>query len=163
MIHDIDIVLNIAHSTLRDLTAHGHKIYSDYEDGANASLYFENGVVANIAASRITDNKVRTMAISQEGAYINLDFATQDITIYRQPQQDYLVNREEIRYKQEALVERVFVHKDNALKIEDEHFISCVTQDKEPIHKPEADLRALKIAKQIVDKIHVGWDMHDDE
>lgn len=163
MIHDIDIILNIAQSNLRDVTAHGHKIYSDYEDVANASLYFENGVVANIAASRITDNKVRTLAISQEEAYITLDYATQDITIYRQPQTDYLVMREEIRYKQEAFVERVFVHKDNALKIEDEHFISCISEDKEPIHKPEADLRALRIAKQIVDKIHVGWDMCDDE
>ncbi len=163
MIHDIDIILSIAQSTPREISAHGHKIYTDYEDVANASLYFDNGVVANIAASRVTDNKVRTLAISQEGAFIYLDYATQDITIYRQPQTEYLVMREEITYKQEALVERVFVHKENALKIELDHFISCISEDQEPKHKPEADIRALKIAKHIMDKIHVGWDLRDDE
>lgn len=163
MIHDIDIILSIAQSELREVAAHGHKIYTDHEDVANASLYFDNGVVANIAASRATENKIRTLAISQEDAFVYLDYGTQDITIYRKPMADYLVNQEEIRYKQEALVEKVFVHKDNALKLESEHFISCLCEEREPSYAIEANLEALRIAKQIVDKIYSGWDLKDDE
>lgn len=159
MIHDIDIVLSVANSNPVDIQAHGSKVYSDFEDVANASIYFENGVVANLSASRVTDNKIRTLAISQEGSFISLDYATQDITIFRQPQTEYMVMKEEIKYKQEAFVERVFVHKENALKLEQEHFIECITNDREPIRHPEADIRALTIAKRIIDEIYVGWEL----
>lgn len=163
MIHDIDIVLAIADSEVVDVAAHGQKIYSDFEDMANASIYFKNGVVANITASRVCNNKVRTMALTQKDAYIFLDFATQDITIYRQPHSDYLVNQEEIRYRQESLVERVFIHKDNALKLELEHFVECIGEGENatPIRHPEADIRALAIAKQIMDQIYTQWDMNN--
>ncbi len=154
MIHDIDIVLSIAQSKVVDIAAHGQRIYSDFEDVANASLFFENGVVANITASRVSENKTRTLAISQEGAYVSLNYDTQEITITRQPQEDYLVLKEEIKYKQENVVERVFIHKDNALRLEQIHFIECINEDREPIHKPEADITALKIAKEIINKIY---------
>lgn len=158
MIHDIDIVLAIAHSRVVDVAAHGSRVYSQFEDVANASLYFENGVVANLTASRVTTNKIRTMAISQKDAYIFLDYATQDMTIHRQPHTDYFVAREEIRYRQESLVERLFIHKDNALKLELEHFVDCIGEEREPIRHPEADITALKIAKQIMDRIYYAWD-----
>lgn len=156
MIHDIDIVLGIAQSPVADIAAHGHKVYSGFEDIANASLYFENGVVASITASRVSENKVRTLAISQEGAYILLNYENQEITITRQPQTEYVVMKEEVKYKQDSFVERVFVHKDNALKLEQVHFIECITSDREPIRKPDADLTAMRIAKEIMEKIYAG-------
>lgn len=156
MIHDIDIVMNIAQSPVVNIAAHGQKVYSDFEDVANASLYFENGVVANITASRVSENKVRTLAISQEGAYILLNYENQEITITRQPQTEYVVMKQEVKYRQDCLVERVFVHKDNALKLEQIHFIECITSDREPIRKPEADITAMKIAKEIMEKIYIG-------
>ena len=162
MIHDIDIALNIADSKVADIAAYGQKIYSNFEDLAQASLYFENGVIADITASRVTENKVRTLAISQEKGYVFLDYATQDITISRQPQSEYLVAREEIRYTQESLVERVFIHKDNALKLELKHSVECVREGREPIRHPEADVRGLKIAKEIMDKIYIGWDKNNE-
>lgn len=156
MIHDIDIVLNIAQSRVVDIAAHGQKVYSGFEDVANASLYFENGVVANITASRVSENKVRTLAISQEGAYILLNYENQEITITRQPQSEYVVMKEELKYRQDSFVEKVFVHKDNAIKLEQIHFIECITSDREPIRKPESDITAMKIAKQIMEKIYIG-------
>ncbi len=161
MIHDIDIILAIAGGHPVDIQAHGTRVYSEFEDLANASIYFDNGVVANIAASRVSANKIRTLTISQEDSFINLDYATQDITIIRQPQTEYVVMREEIKYKQEAFVERVFVHKDNALKLELIHFIECIGEEREPLRHPEADISALKIAKEIMDKIYVGWDINE--
>ncbi len=156
MIHDIDIVLAIAKSKVADIAAHGERIYSNFEDIANASIYFENGVVANITASRVSEAKSRTLAISQEGSYVFLNYETQEITITRQPQSEYIVMKEEIKYKQENLVERVFIHKDNALRLEQLHFIECILDECKPIHKPEADVTAHRIAKEIMGKIYKG-------
>ena len=157
MIHDIDIILAIAQSDWVDIQAYGRKVYTEFEDVANASILFKNGVIANITASRVTDNKIRTLGISQEGSYVFLDYATQDLTIYRQPQTKYIVMKEEITYKQESFVERVFVHKENALTLEQEHFIECITENCEPLRHPQADLNALKIAVEIMEKIRKHW------
>jgi predicted dehydrogenase len=154
MIHDVDIILAIAGAPVKEISAYGKKIYSNYEDIANVSLLFENGVIANIAASRVTDNKVRTLSISQESSFVFLDYATQDITIHRQPHTEYLVMREEIKYTQESIVERVFVHKDNALKLELEHFIECISEGREPDYVSEVDISALKLAKDITKRIY---------
>ncbi len=162
MIHDIDIVLSIAKSKPVSIAAYGHKIYSGFEDVANASIYFENGVIANITASRVSTNKVRTLAISQEGAYVFLDYATQDIMIIRQPLTEYLVLKEEIKYTQESLVEHVFVHKDNALKLEQIHFIDRIKNGKKPVRNGEADIATLKIAKEITNKIYASWKLNRD-
>jgi predicted dehydrogenase len=154
MIHDVDIILAIAGAPVKEISAYGKKIYSNHEDIANVSLLFENGVIANIAASRVTDNKLRTLSISQEGSFVLLDYATQDITIFRQPHTEYLVMREEIKYTQESIVERVFIHKDNALKLELEHFIECVSEGREPDYRSEADISALKLATEITKRIY---------
>ncbi len=154
MIHDIDIVLSIAGSKVADIAAHGRRVYSDFEDVANASLYFENGVVASVTASRVSENKSRTLAISQEGAFVSLNYETQEITITRQPQSEYLVMKEEVKYRQDSFVEKVFVHRDNALRLEQIHFIQCVTDERAPSHKPEDDLEAMRIAKAVMDRIY---------
>jgi hypothetical protein len=54
-------------------------------------------------------------------------------------------------------VERVYITKDNALKLEQIHFIECITSGRNPITGPDADLSALKIAKEITDKIYSRW------
>lgn len=157
MIHDIDIVMGIAGSKPVDVVAHGQKVYTGFEDVANASIFFENGAVANITASRVSEIKMRNLAISQEGSYVFLNYDSQEITITRQPQSEYSVNKQEIKYKQENIVEKVFVHKDNALRLEQMHFVDCILNDREPIRKSEDDLVALKLAKEIMDKIYTGW------
>ena len=157
MIHDIDIVLSLAGSKPVSISAYGRKIYTGFEDIASATIYFENGVIAIITASRVSANKSRTLSISQEGSYIHLDYATQDITVIRQPLTDYVVLKEELKYRQESLVEHVAVYKENALKLEQIHFIECIKDGKEPIRDADADISTLKIAKEITDKIYSGW------
>jgi predicted dehydrogenase len=157
MIHDIDIVLLLAGSNLIDISAYGSRVYSSFEDIASATLYFENGTIAHIAASRITENKIRNLAISQQGSYIFLNYDTQEITITRQPVSDYTVLKEEIKYKQEFVVEKVYVHKENALRLEQMHFIECIKDGKEPKFSPEDDLAAHRVAKKITDCIYRNW------
>ncbi|MEE8290984.1 MAG: Gfo/Idh/MocA family oxidoreductase [Candidatus Tectomicrobia bacterium] len=151
MIHDIDIILDLVDSPISRIYALGKSIYSDREDLANVQLCFQNGCIANIIASRSTEIKIRTMAITQDGAYIFLDYTDQDIRVHRQASSEHVVTRGELRYKQESLIERIFVHKENPLKLEIKHLIDCVKQGTTRVVSVERELRSLQVALQILE------------
>ena len=75
MIHDIDIILSLVKSRVKQIDANGVAIMTDKFDIANARLQFDNGCVANITASRISQKKMRKIRIFQNDAYISIDFS----------------------------------------------------------------------------------------
>lgn len=154
MIHDIDIVLSLIKSDVVNIEAVGKVVKSGFEDVASAFLQFDNGAIASITASRLSETRVRTMSISQDRAFISLNFETQDINIYRGASASFFVSQREITYKQESIVERVLVQKENALKEELQHFAHCILDKSEPIASGEDDLKTLAISLHIVDKIN---------
>src|SRR5207244_3111156 len=126
MIHDLDIVLALVDARPRRLTAFGSAVHSDVADVANVQIWFDSGTIATITASRATEEKIRTLAITQPDAYIVLDYLVQDIQIHRRAAQESQPNRESIRYRQASFVEHLFVHKDNPLKLEILHLVGAV-------------------------------------
>jgi predicted dehydrogenase len=151
MIHDIDIILNLVESPITRLYALGKSINSEREDLANVQICFQNGCIANIVASRATEIKIRTMAITQRDAYIILDYTDQDIRVHRQASSEHVVTRGALRYRQESLIERIFVHKDNPLKLEIQHLLDCVSRRATRVVSVEKELRSLQVALQILD------------
>lgn len=151
MIHDIDIILNLVESPITRLYALGKSINSEREDLANVQLCFQNGCIANILASRSTEIKIRTMAITQRDAYIILDYTDQDIRVHRQASSEHVVTRGALRYRQESLIERIFVHKENPLKLEIQHLLDCVSRRATRVVSVEKELRSLQVALQILD------------
>jgi predicted dehydrogenase len=151
MIHDIDIILNLVDSPVRQIHALAKSIYSEREDLANVQICFQNGCIANITASRATEIKIRTMAITQRDAYIFLDYTDQDIRVHRQASSEHVITRGALRYRQESLIERIFVHKDNPLKLEIKHLIDCATHRAERAVSVEKELRSLRVALQILE------------
>ena len=151
MIHDIDIILNLVESPITRLYALGKSVTSDREDLANVQICFQNGCIANILASRATEIKIRTMAITQRDAYILLDYTDQDIRVHRQASSEHVVTRGALRYRQEALIERIFVHKENPLKLEIQHLLDCVSRRATRVVSVEKELRSLQVALQILD------------
>ncbi len=151
MIHDIDIILNLVRSPVRCIYALGNSIYTAHEDLANVQICFQNGCIANIIASRATEIKIRTMAITQRHAYIVLDYTDQDIRVHRQASSEHLVTRGALRYKQESLIERIFVHKENPLKLEIKHLIDCATQGALRVVSVDEELRSLQVALQVLE------------
>ncbi len=151
MIHDIDIILNLVESPITRLYALGKSIDSEREDLANVQLCFQNGCIANILASRSTEIKIRTMAITQRDAYILLDYTDQDIRVHRQASSEHVVTRGALRYRQESLIERIFVHKENPLKLEIQHLLDCVSRRATRVVSVEKELRSLQVALQILD------------
>jgi len=159
MIHDLDIVLGLVASVPRRLAAFGASVHSEVADIANVQIAFDSGTIATVTASRATEEKVRTLAITQEDAYILLDYTDQDIQIHRRAAQEYTLNRESIRYRQASFVEHLFVHKDNPLKLEIQHLIRAherVRAGGALVLPEEEDLRSLAMALEIERMIRDG-------
>jgi predicted dehydrogenase len=79
MIHDLDIVLRMANSPVRELRAVGLPVLSPNVDIANVRLEFESGCVANFTASRISTEKVRKLRFFQPAQYVSLDYSRRDV------------------------------------------------------------------------------------
>jgi predicted dehydrogenase len=165
MIHDIDIVLGLVDAEIRELTATGARVQSARPDVANVQIVFDNGTLANITGSRATEQKVRTLAITQPDAYIFLNYTDQDIQIHRRAASEYIVNRESVRYRQESFVEHLFVHKENPLKLEILHLLNAVREaqrtGRAELHEHD-DVRSLGVALAIErmlteGQVHLRW------
>jgi predicted dehydrogenase len=79
MIHDLDIVLALVKSQVREIRAVGIPILSTKVDIANVRLEFESGCVANFTASRVSTERVRKLRLFQPHQYISLDYSKQDV------------------------------------------------------------------------------------
>lgn len=161
MIHDIDIILSLIKSKVENIEANGVAVVSDNIDIANARIQFENGSVANVTASRISQKKMRKMRIFQRNSYVALDFVTGVSEVYRLLPVDQEVEHSLISFgeigvgdKKKRLVYEQPEHKHvNALKYELQLFVDSVLENKNPVITGSDGLRALRIAKIIIDKI----------
>jgi len=152
MIHDIDIILSLIPHDVVNVNVVGSSVFSGRDDLINAQIEFDNGCIANIIASRVSQNKVRTLEVTQKDSSILLDYTEQEIFVHRKSSSEHQVSGDSLRYKQESLVERIFVHKDNPLKLELRHFIDCATNGTPSKVAVEKELNSLKIALQILNK-----------
>ena len=150
MIHDIDIILNLIKSKVVKVHVLGSSVFSDKDDLVNAQLKFENGCIANIIASRASQNQVRTLSITQKDSFVVLDYTDQEIYVHRKSSSEHKLSKDSLRYKQESLVERIFVHKDNPLKLELQHFLDCATNGSPRKVAIDNELYSLKIALDIL-------------
>lgn len=82
MIHDLDIVLALANSAVKEVRAVGLPILSRQVDIANVRLEFESGCVANLTASRVSTEKVRKLRFFQPQQYISVDYTRQDVLVF---------------------------------------------------------------------------------
>ncbi len=151
MIHDIDIVVNLIQAPIVRVNVVGTSVFTEKDDIVNAQLEFENGCIANICASRASQNKQRTLSVTQKDSFVHLDYTEQEIFVHRKSSSQNEMNKEFLRYKQESLVERIFVHKDNPLKLEIQHFLDCVKNGSPRIVAVDKELYSLELALEILD------------
>ena len=88
MIHDLDIVLSLVDSPVREVRAVGLPVLSRKVDIANVRLEFENGCVANFTASRVSTERVRKLRFFQPKQYVSLDYGRQDVLVFSVGQDD---------------------------------------------------------------------------
>jgi predicted dehydrogenase len=165
MIHDIDIVLSLIKSPIMRIDANGVNVISDSIDIANARIQFENGAVANITGSRISQKNMRKMRIFQKSNYITVDFLKKDAEIYsifdeneEIPENNaILIQEPEFQGKKKKIfLQKPRISDENALKMELESFTESVLYDKDVIVGAYEGKKALETALQIIDKINNG-------
>lgn len=92
MIHDIDIVLWMVKSPVKNVDANSVSVLTETADIANARITFENGCVANITASRISAKPMRKMRVFQKNGYMSIDFAKPSVDVYRLAHKEEVAN-----------------------------------------------------------------------
>ena len=138
MIHDLEVILHLVRSPIRNIDAVGVAVLSQGEDIANARIRFENGCVANVTASRISPETMRKIRVFYEDAYLSLDYQNQSGEIYRLV--DGGIRREAVE-----------VEKDEPLKRELSSFVECSRQGSQPVVSGSQAAAALGLAIQITE------------
>jgi len=160
MIHDIDIILNLVKSKVKRIDANGVAIITDKIDIANARIQFQNGCVANITASRISQNKMRKMRLFQKNAYISIDFLQNTSEVFRLSEgksktegvDDPIALTEFVQGEKKVKIfyERPQVKEVNSMKYEQNKFFGARGKNEEPIVTLEDGLQALEVANEIM-------------
>lgn len=143
MIHDIDIILNLVHQPLSRIDANGVQVISSDIDIANARLQFENGCVANVTASRVSQKSERKMRLFQPSAYIALDFQSRSLDIRRKGEGEQSPGIPEI------LSEHQEFEGGDAILSEIRAFLQSVRTGSRPIVSGEDGRQALATAIEI--------------
>ncbi len=150
MIHDIDIILDMVRSPVRQLDASGVAVLSSDIDIANVRLQFANGCVANVTASRASTRTERKMRLFQHDSYISIDFHNKQLEICRKGATEQHPGIPDIES------ERQTFDQGDALLSEISSFLEAVRSGQPPVVSGEDGLRALETALAISDKLKQG-------
>jgi len=161
MIHDIDLILAFVRSPVRAVEANGVAVVSDSVDIANARIQFENGCVANVTASRISQRKMRKMRLFQKSGYISIDFSEGTAEVFRlvgedEPETKGTMMLGELgsgKHRRKIVYELPEVKEVNALRHELELFARAAAAGTRPVVSGEDGRRALVVANAIMEKI----------
>jgi predicted dehydrogenase len=158
MIHDIDIILHIVKSEVKNIYSSGVAVMTDTPDIANVRIEFNNGCVANLTSSRISMKKMRKMRIFQKDAYIGVDFLNKKSEIISLNHSEnvsdgFSFDIETMNGTKSILVRNPEVPDINAILLELEKFTDSVLQNKPTLVSELDGYRAMDIAHQILQKI----------
>ena len=164
MIHDIDVILSLVRSEVKNIYASGVAVMTDTPDIANVRIEFDNGCVANLTSSRISMKKMRKVRLFQKDAYIGIDFLEKKAEVIKlKTASDENVFSFDIDtpkgVKTIALANPV-VPDVNAIKKELEEFVDAINKNVQPIVNEIDGFRAMEVAHQILHKINQNLSAH---
>jgi len=163
MIHDLDIVLDLARSEVKWVDSVGAGLLSDREDIANARVRFENGCVANISASRVSTKSMRKVRIFSPGSYVTIDYQKREALLFtkgpnfesaRERMGDFDLSRVKDLTKfmigKFFKMEKIKLDDEEPLAKELESFVDAVKTGSRPVVSGEDAMRAIALADRIV-------------
>ena len=157
MIHDIDIILSVVHSKVKNINASGISVISETPDIANARIEFENGCVANLTASRISMKNMRKSRFFQKDAYISIDFLEKKSEVVKMkdvpenPDEFAMILQNAEGVKKQIYFDNPEVTPNNAILDELESFADAILNDTTPIVSLHQGTEALRVAQMIID------------
>lgn len=171
MIHDIDIVVSLAQSKVKDIAAVGVNVLSQHEDIANVRLLFANGCVANLTASRLALKTERKIRVFSDQAYLSLDYLRKTgtmisktanidmVQLLRQQSRDGQIDLLNADWAKMVNVETLDIDDREPLRLEQEAFVQAVVDQTRPQVSAEDAVTAMELADRIVSEINRHqWD-----
>lgn len=159
MIHDLDILLSIVKSKVKNIHASGVCVVSKTPDIANARIEFENGCVANLTTSRISMKAMRKSRFFQKDAYISVDFLEKKAEVIRMKDApetptpfDMIIENAEGE-KNQILFEYPNIQPNNAILDELNSFADSIIENKHVEVSLEDGTEALKVALKVMELI----------
>ncbi len=158
MIHDIDVILSLVKSEVKNIYASGVAVMTDTPDIANVRMEFNNGCVANLTSSRISMKKMRKIRLFQKDAYIGIDFLDKktEVIKLKTPEDENVFSFD---LQTPAGIKTIAIASPpvpevNAIKMELQEFINSIQKNTQPIVNEIDGYRAMEVAHQILKKIN---------
>ncbi|WP_269622345.1 Gfo/Idh/MocA family protein [Prochlorococcus marinus] len=149
MIHDLDLVLELANAPVVRLAAVGGCSSKGPMDYVNATLGFENGVIASLTSSKMSHRKIRSLSAHCKKSLVETDFLNHTLHIHRRAHEWYSADHGELLYRTDGFVEEVSTTSIEPLYAELEHFLQCVRGLEKPAVDGLQASRALILADLI--------------
>ena len=156
MIHDIDAILSVVKSKVKNISASGVSVISETPDIANARIEFENGCVANLTSSRISLKNMRKSRFFQRDAYISVDFLTKKCEVVKMkdapetPGDFDMILQNAEGVKKQIYFDNPEVEANNAILDELNSFADSINNNTTPVVTLEDGTEALRVAHQII-------------
>ncbi|MBO3098555.1 Gfo/Idh/MocA family protein [Gelidibacter pelagius] len=158
MIHDIDIILSVVNSKVKNISASGVSVISETPDIANARIEFVNGCVANLTASRISLKNMRKTRFFQKDAYISVDFLEKKCEVVKMkdapvsPGDFDMILQNAEGVKKQIYFDNPEISNNNAILDELESFADAINNNTKPIVTLHDGTEALRVATMIIDQ-----------
>ena len=167
MVHDIDLVLSMVDSNIKQIQASGAIMMGTKVDVAHARIEFYNGVIANLKSSRIAQNYVRKIRTYEKNLYTITDLMIPQIETYNIDTSSSLssagilgttvsLTEKEVETAdgiKKIYYDKIIPEKKDALLEEINNFIDCIHTRSVPVVDGTKGLKALGVALEIEEKI----------
>ncbi len=166
MIHDIDIVLRLANSTVSKIDATGVSVLGEVEDICNARLTFANGCVANLTASRLAMKTARNLRVFSNDAYVSIDYQKRHGIVVRRSgnieaireaaakiRSGEIEDLSQLNYADIVHIEELKIDDVEPLRAELDAFVDAIISGSRPVVSAEDGLHAVEVARRIVETI----------
>jgi len=178
MIHDIDLILNLAGGAVERIDAVGVNVMGPHEDICNARILFDNGCVANVTASRLAIKTERKMRIFSEQAYLSLDYGrnmgiavkkSENLDILKMAREMHVTDLADLAGKVDFTelvnIEQLVIDESSEpLRRQAEAFRATVMEGSAPVVPADEALAAVKVAYRIVAALKAHrWDGNDSQ
>jgi len=145
MIHDIDVIRSLTEEPVTDVSA----VSAADDAHVVAQLQFEDGRVASLTASRVTQERVRDLAVTAADCHVEVDYMDQSVEIHRHSLPEYVATDGDVRYRHESVIERPTVETGEPLKNELSSFAESVRERTRPETTGEDGIRAVELAERV--------------
>jgi predicted dehydrogenase len=160
MVHDLDLILTLTNAPLTSIQTAGCQARSPQLDHVLVFFTFADGQLASLSASKVTQHKIRQLTVTCTDAFVVADLLAGTVMIYRQSAAGYWAHHHEVLYRQEGLIEQVYVPPVEPLFAELQHFLTCIRESRQPQVSGRDALRVISLAEMIERQTLAGLTIH---